>query len=412
MTVSSIQSDVYSAYSYLWSNQQLQEAIQNTSSTSSTSSVMSTFSSYEGSSTISSMVELAQYAMDAMGISANEKVTFAQIVDYQSSLESAFSESLSASIQASGVADDATFSIALDADGNILVSSTHDDSSKIQQYFDDNPDIGTQLREALTMNNVDTESTVYFSVDATGTTSVISSAQQALQSYFDTNTDISSQLLQGLEEVGTELSASLSLSLDEDGVLSFDPEHPEAEAIQSYLDSNPDMATELQTILAEQGFTAGTPCTLTIDTEGAITASVDALSEQDILVEDYLTSNAVGLSLKSGLESVQIDENIEFSLSLDSLGNIVVNSSNADASKVQALIDADTDLTLTYLKIDALSGLDAARESLQIDLSAMRSRIVMENILSSWETSDDSSSSIGVFSSGSLSTFYGLNSFV
>ena len=84
MSISSISSSYTSAL-YQWQNQQLTSSGSTSSQSSTGSSLSSLLGSYSITSQVSSMVELTQYAMDAMGLSDDSRVTFNQILTATSS---------------------------------------------------------------------------------------------------------------------------------------------------------------------------------------------------------------------------------------------------------------------------------------------------------------------------------------
>lgn len=93
MSISSISSSYTSAL-YQWQNQQLTSSGSTSSQSSASSSLSSLLGSYSITSQVSSMVELTQYAMDAMGLSDDSRVTFNQILKYRDQLTSEFNASV------------------------------------------------------------------------------------------------------------------------------------------------------------------------------------------------------------------------------------------------------------------------------------------------------------------------------
>ncbi len=402
MSISSI-GNTYSAYTYQWQGQQLQSSSANSNATNTTSSDFS----YDGASTVSSMIELVQYAMNAMGVSENERVTFSQVETYKQELEQAFSDELNARIEATSIDANAFFTVSLDAEGKILVDSAHADKSKIQSYFNSNPSIGVDLAKSLEQEGFDLSDSIKFNVSSSGSLSLLSSQQTDLQSAFSGNTVLGSGLVEDLELEDLLFEDDLELNFS-NGSLNVAAEGEEAEALQAYIDAHPELAAEVKTILEEQGVADLENIKLTIDNSGTIT--VDApLSELDADLEDFLIQNLVGQDLKAGLKSHGIDPNVDFRLSIEN-GKVVVNSTHADAALVQALIDSDEELAKAYMQIDALAGIESARKSMQIDPSALRTQIEMQSMSTWWAQSG--TSSFSSYASGSLSSMTGINSVV
>ncbi len=417
MAVSSISTSNYSAYMYQWKSQELQGASANPQSTTATDTL-----SYNGTSTVSSLAELAKYAMEAMGVSANDRVTFSQIDKYKEQLESEFSNSLNASIAATNIDPDATFTISLNSEGKITVGGTHSDTVDIQSYFDANPNIGTQLLQDIKDKGIDTSGNIQFTVQSNGATvvpNIVSSIDTAelkntLEESLQSN-ELASEFEKALQEEGIDLNSPMKFYLEGD-TIKLSEGIEVNEELEKFLEQQTELTEKIKALLEEQGISSNTSVTFTLDTTQTNSLSVDVkasannLSEEDMsALQGLLNENETGQSIKNGLAAQSIDPNIEFSLSIAD-GAIVINSSHPDAEKLQKLINADAELSKQYMQVDALAGLDSARKSLQIDVTSMRKRIEMENLTAWWGQSNQSS--VGVFSGGALSTFSGVNSVV
>lgn len=116
MSISSISSSYTSAL-YQWQNQQLTSSGSTSSQSSASSSLSSLLGSYSITSQVSSMVELTQYAMDAMGLSDDSRVTFNQILKYRDQLTSEFNASVQEGLADLGVSDPEGVTFTLAADG-------------------------------------------------------------------------------------------------------------------------------------------------------------------------------------------------------------------------------------------------------------------------------------------------------
>ncbi len=398
MSISGISSG-YSAYTYQWNNQQLQS-----SSTNSSTSANATASNYsfEGSSTISSMIELIQYSMDAMGVSSNERITFNQVDKYKQELEDSFSKELQARIEATGIDSSASFTVSLDDAGKIIVNTAHADKSKIQNYFDTNPNIGTDLLKSMEESGLDIDGPIQFNVSGAGTISLVSSSSTSLQSAFSGNETLGTELIKKLEEAEISIDEGIKLKYNA-GTLSTDDEE-----LSNYLEVNPELAEEIKAVLEEKELSQYDDITFDIDKSGNITVD-SPLEDTDLAIQKFLIEKSVGQDFKLGLASQGIDPNIDFRLSVED-GRVVVNSSHPDAAMVQALLDADENLGKTYLQIDSLAGLDAARKAMQIDPTEMRKRIEMESMSTWWAQSG--TSSFSTYADGNLSSMTGINSVV
>ncbi len=402
MSVSSLSSMNSSLYMYQWNNQQLQGSV--STSTSSSSNASSVYSS-DISSSISSMVELAKYAMDAMGVSSSDRVTFSQIEQYKSELESSFSEELNAAIANTIVSPTAYFSVSLSDTGALTIDTAHDDEALIQAYFSTNPAYAENLRARL--DEAGYTGAVDFSVNSAGeivsvTPQTVTEEQELTDATFGTS------IVEGLASQGVNLTQSFSVRFDGTAVV-VEGDSTESAAVNQYLQDNPNIASEIKATLESQGQTVNS--VVIINSAGVVTSRTTFTPQENTQeasdVQDFLQNNDVGQEMKNRLDSVGIDPNVDFRLTVVD-GKVTVNSSHPDAEKVQALIDSSEDLTKKYLQIDALAGLEGARKSMQVDPSAIRSRIQMESLAAWWDQTG--TDSIGSFSSGNLSSFTGVNS--
>ncbi len=402
MSVSSIYSSGSSLYAYQWNNQQLQGSVSTSSSSSSSSAY-----SYEGASTVSSMVELAKYAMEAMGVSSSDRVTFSQIENYKSELENTFSKELNEAIGNTIVSPSAYFTVSMSDTGSVTIDTAHDDEALVQAFFDTNPSYRENLRQSF--DEAGFTGQVEFTVGADG--SIVSVTPQTVTEEVEwEDSTMGSSIIEGLKTQGISLPQSFSVRFDGTAVV-MEGESSDAEAINAYLASNPNIASEIRSTLESQGQSVNS--VVIINSSGIVTSKTTFTPEQNVEqaeeLQNFLQEQDVGDDMKNRLENMGIDPNIDFRLSVVD-GKITVNSSHPDADKVQALLDSSEELTKAYLQVDALAGLEGARKSMQIDPAAMRSRIQMESMAAWWDQTG--ASSIGSFSSGNLSSFTGVNSVV
>ncbi len=404
MSISSI-GNSYSAYAFQWQNQSLQGATANPDANASNST--STDMTYAGASTVSSMIELVEYAMESMGVTGNQRVTFSQVETYKQELEKEFSQELSARIEATNIDNDAFFNVTLDTDGKILINSAHADKSKIQSYFSANPNFGTDLLKSIEQAGYDVSEPIQFNVSSSGTLAMVSSNQSSLESAFAGNATLGTGLIEDLENEDLLFEENLDLNFS-NGSLTVNSENKNAEALQAYIDANPALADEVKAILESEGKSDLDNINLSIDSNGNIT--VDApLEKTDESLESFLVQNLVGQNMKAGLKTHGIDPNVDFRLSIEN-GKVVVNSSHPDAALVQALLDSDEELTKAYMQIDALAGIDGARKSMQIDPSAMRTQLEMQSMSTWWAQSG--TSTFSSYADGSLSSMTGISSII
>lgn len=141
-----------------------------------------------------------------------------------------------------------------------------------------------------------------------------------------------------------------------------------------------------------------------IESGGSVTFG-QITAYRDDLEEKYTAA------LQKKMEAAGLDPDMEFRLQTNSEGAVQVISDDANAEKLQAIFDSDSDLTKQYKQLEALSGLEDARAALQIDPSEMKKRVQIESVASWWCSSGKSSASswFGNYSSGSLNMLSGID---
>ncbi|MDR1658837.1 MAG: hypothetical protein LBR94_00660 [Desulfovibrio sp.] len=107
-------------------------------------------------------------------------------------------------------------------------------------------------------------------------------------------------------------------------------------------------------------------------------------------------------SVSDGLKALGIADpnSLQFTLQSNDDGTVTVAGDSQDKDTIQNFFDNNSELLQKYKQIEALNGIDAARESLQIAPGEMRKRIQIENMASWWDSLESSSSSFGVYSGG------------
>ena len=110
------------------------------------------------------------------------------------------------------------------------------------------------------------------------------------------------------------------------------------------------------------------------------------------------------------MKSLAVSSDAKFTLKANENGSISVESSDAATkAAVQKFFDNNPALVKKFGQIQALSGLDDARKSLQVSPSDLRKRIEVESMAAWWAGSGSTSNSFGNYSDGSLSMLNGLN---
>lgn len=358
-------------------------------------------------SQISGMVELVQYAMQAMGVSEDSRVTFSQIAKYQQQLEKQFDDSLRKALEESSIADLSGLTFTLEPDGTLTAEGTTEaDAGKAQDYLDDHPELGAALLQSLKDADIELTEAVNFSVSSSGSLTLLGGSTRDLQALLDEQADLVDELREGLESINVSLD-DLSLIFDDAGNLVADEDHPQAYDINNWLRRHEELQKLLTAELEEEGI-ALSDVSLALPADGGMSialAADEAAAVQDVLRQQGET----GKTLYDGLAGVGIDPDITFSLQVESDGSVTINSAHPDADKLRQLFENNAELTKQYAQVQALSGIDDARAAMQISPTAMRTRLQMETIASSWFSSQ-SAGSFGTYSStNGLSLLTGLN---
>lgn len=386
---------------YQWQAQQL-KANANGSSSSSSSLTSSLF----GSNTsmvdqISSMVELTKYAMDAMGLSSDARVTFSQITKYRNQLQNEFSQSVKDGFANSGISNVAALSYTVDKYGKITVSGDNaQDRKTAQAWFDANPSFGKEIRENL--DKADYEDEASFTISSTGKITLTNGLQDSLQARIDANSAISEGLAQALKEIdGLKLPATISF--DENGNLVA----MENAALHEWLAANPQIAEGIKKELDKSGVELSA-ITMQVSSRGELRLQLsNATLDRGQKAMDELTD--AGKKIYTGLNSMNIDPNINFTIQIGDDGSINVISDHPDRDKVQRFFEDNPELVKKFRQIETLAGIDDARKAMQLSPTTMRKRIQIESMMSWWAGGNDTSSYFGSYSNNSLSLLSGLN---
>lgn len=309
--------NTYTSGMYQWQNQKLSTSTSGSSSSSSGSSGSTTskqnqlLSGTSMSSQLSSMVELTKYAMDAMGLESDSRVTFSQITKYREKLNTEFNTAVKDGLAKLGVSDPSSVTFTLAADGSLNATSANaTDQANVQAWLKGNAAIGKDLRTALTT----------------------------------------------------------------------------------------------------AGISSNTSVSMTVDSSGKLIAASSTDSADKATIQAVLDSSTLGSTLNTGMKSLAVSSDAKFTLKTNADGSVAVESSDAATkAAVQKFFDNNPALVKKFGQIQALSGLDDARKSMQVSPSDLRKRIEVESMAAWWSGSGSTSSSFGNYSNGSLSMLSGLN---
>lgn len=403
MAVSGINN--YNDVLYTWQSQQLKST--GNSSSSSTNAASALFNN--GTSMvnqISSMVELTKYAMDAMGVTGNSRVTFSQINKYKEQLQSEFTQGVKEGLANSGISDLAGLKFKLGKDDTIsAIGANASDRKKAQAWLDANHEFGKKLSSALQSADIDSTE-ISFRISSTGKLSVIDNTSQTIQSALDSKGDLTDSLRKGLAEAGISINGTLNFKF-EDGNLVAEGSSENIKNVNNWLKDNPALENEIKSQLAKYNLDPSA-ASLSLAKEGTIQISVNNAELKDIQkVLDK--SSDMGSSLAQGLNNLGIDPSITFSIQIDAAGNFQIITDHPDKAKLENFFEENPELIKKYRQVETLAGIDDARKAMQISPNEMRKRIQIESLASWWAESDSSNSYFGKYSNNNLSLLSGLN---
>ncbi len=403
MAVSGISN--YQDVLYKWQGQQLKST---GNQGSSNSAIGSLFSGASMTSQISSMVELTKYAMDAMGVSSDSRVTFSQITKYRQQLTNEFNSGVKAGLSQSGISDINSLTFNLDSKGVLTATGGSQDDRKLAQaWLDANPAMGTDLLASIKGSGVELTGSLSFRLSSLGSMTLVDSTTADFQTMLDGKPELSTEFRKALEGLGVKMDTALEFIFSDDGNLVVKGDFEHAEEVNAWLQENPDIAKAVKEKL-EKNDIHESAVSLRLGKEGNLQISINNADNNDIQ-KALADAGDIGKKLSQGLDNLGIDPNINFSIQVNDDGSITVISDHPDRDKVQQFFDNNPDLVKKYRQIETLAGIDDARKAMQISPSEMRKRIQIESMASWWATSGDASSYFGNYNNGNLSLLSGLN---
>ena len=188
---------LYTGSSYQWQALQSHSA----SGTGGGQNSLSSLNAYNADMTrqIAGMVELVQYAMQAMGLSEDSRVTFSQITKYQQQLEKQFDDSLKKALEESAISDLPGLAFTLAPDGTLTATgSTEEDTTKAQDYLDEHPEVAQKLLQSLKDADIELTEELTFSVSSNGTLNLLSGSANDLQALLADQAERVDELRAGL----------------------------------------------------------------------------------------------------------------------------------------------------------------------------------------------------------------------
>ncbi len=404
MSISSVNN--YRDVLFQWQGQQLKNTGKGSSSQS--GAITSLFGQASITSQIESMVELTKYAMDAMGVDKNGRVTFNQISKYSQKLQSEFNQGVKDGFANSGISDLSGLSFSLDKNGKInAIGANEKDRKKAQEWLDANSDIGKNMLKALNDADIEITEEVLFDINSNGKFSVRNAVEDNLQFALDGNASLTENLRSELKKLGVDVSAPIDFMFNEDGNLVVRGDHNDAKTINLFLSQNTELADAVKKELKKNDVDLSS-AGLRLGNEGNIQISINNSGLKDLQAAlDKETE--LGKKIYSSLDDLGIDPNISFSIQLNADGTYNIISDHPDAAKVQKFFEDNPELIKKYRQIDTLAGVDDARKAMQLSPSEMRKRIQVESMTAWWAGSGNANSYFGAYNNGNLSLYSGLN---
>lgn len=404
MSVSSVGN--YRDALFQWQGQQLKNTGKGSSSQS--NSINSLFGQASMTSQIASMVELTKYAMNAMGVGSNDRVTFSQITKYSQQLQSEFNQGVKDGLANSGISNLSELSFSLDKNGKIsAIGANEKDRKKAQEWLDANSDFGKNLLKAVTDSGIEISENINFDLNSNGKITVINQTEKTIQSALDADSSLTEDLRAGLKEIGIDVNAPLEFSFNEEGNLLVKGDHEDAKTINSFLAQNTKFADAVKKELQKNNIDPAS-ASLRLGKEGNIRISINDSGLNDIQAAMDKETD-LGKKIYSGLNNLGIDPNINFSIQLNADGTFKIVSDHPDAAKVQKFFEENPELIKKYRQIDTLAGVDDARKAMSLSPSEMRKRIQIESMTAWWAGSGNANSYFGTYNNGNFSLLAGLN---
>lgn len=396
----------YSNALYQWQR----EHLKNTGSGSSqqTSTINALFNQTSMSTQITSMVELTKYAMNAMGIGSNGRVTFSQITKYCQQLQNQFNKGVKDGFAASGISNIQDLSFSISAGGKLTVDGSNEqDRKKAQAWFDSNPDISKKIYESIKEANIEFTDDIKLSISSTGKITALNSKETSMQAFLDSSLPLANDLLAHLTDLNLNIPSSMEFNFDEDGNLIIKNEDTNTREINNFLSKNNEFADTIKKELKKNNIELSA-VTLKINADGKTQIHINDNNLSDI--QNILNDKSdLGKRIYASLDSIGIDPAVNFSIQLNQDGSVNIVSDHPDRDKVQQFFENNPELVKIYRQIETLAGVEDARKAMQLSPNEMRKRIQIESMVAWWAGSGNSNSYFGIYNNGSTSLFSGLN---
>jgi hypothetical protein len=261
MSVSGISGDSAGAL-FQWQNQKLQARASGSSGSSAraakTGSLLGGYGNM--SAQLSGMVELTRYAMNAMGLENDSRVTFSQIGKYREQLSTEFNNAVREGLGGLGVSDPTALTFTLSADGALTASGADSgDVAGAQAWLNANARLGKDLRARLDAAGAAADAPVVMTLvhagklKVTGAESPDTEDLAAVQGALD-GSAAGKAIHDGLGSLAVAEDAAFTLKVNADGGVTIESADPAVKAaVQRFFDGNPELVKKFRQIEALSG---------------------------------------------------------------------------------------------------------------------------------------------------------------
>lgn len=114
-------------------------------------------SAYSYGASVSGLGAALSSAMDDMGLSANDRITFRTLMDHRDKMQEEFTAQVKADLKKLGVDENANFRLVSGEDGTgvKVISDDPEAQAAIEQYFKDNPKMASRFDQIQSLNKMD-----------------------------------------------------------------------------------------------------------------------------------------------------------------------------------------------------------------------------------------------------------------
>lgn len=195
---------------------------------------------------LSSLVKLTRYAMDAMGLDSNSRVTFSRLKEYCDKVEDEFSTGVKDGL-ANAKADLGVTTFSFNSYGALTAqSATPLNAALTQLAIDENQETVSALKNALQAYGVDLSQGLNFSIDTNGKMVVLND-QGNVQSIIDNSNITALNLAGAILAQSINPNIDFTLKSNDDGSVTVNAADKKySKVLQAFFDENPAIVKNYQ----------------------------------------------------------------------------------------------------------------------------------------------------------------------